>query len=98
MQINFERTGGFAGVRLARTIDTETLPAADRDELVRLPHENRLFEAADAVGGGADGFQYSITVVDGARSHTVHIGERGASTSMHALLSKLTAVAKQRDQ
>lgn len=78
MRFQFTRTGGFAGTRLTGSIDSATLP---EDEVLTLKKElesARFFELPAQLGGGpggADRFQYEITVEDGGKKHTIQAGE-----------------------
>jgi hypothetical protein len=97
MKIEFERSGGFAGMRIQATVDTETLSAEAADEL------RAAVEAADffnlprkitARDEGADRFQYRLTVDAGQQKHTVETSDAGAPDALQPLLRRLTVLAR----
>jgi hypothetical protein len=92
MRVHFERSGGFAGLRMSCTIDSDELPDDEahalREEIEQasffnLPH--RLFEPAV----GADRFQYEVSVDMGEREHTVEVGEAAMPDSLRPLIQHL---------
>jgi hypothetical protein len=97
MIIHYERTGGFAGMRMEATIDTEKLPPAEAQIL-----ENELASAdffnlpakTSSPGPGADRFTYRITVESGDRSHTVEAGEASAPERLLPLIERLNDLAR----
>jgi hypothetical protein len=96
-RIQFERTGGFAGIRFAADFKPEDLS----DEQSR-----ELFELLDDIDfddlpvrmideeGVADGFTYSITVESKRKKHTVVTGDSSAPEKMQDLLQLLTRIAR----
>jgi hypothetical protein len=100
MRIEFERTGGFAGLRAATTVDTDTLPAAEADALRALVSAAGVFELPATLRASApvrDQFAYKLTVTDGARTHTVRMDESAVPASARPLIDWLVA-ALQRSQ
>ncbi len=99
MQIHFERSGGFANIRVAGTVDTDTLPPEEAQALHELVTSVRFFELPSvlpAVPGGADRFQYTVTVEEGDQQHTVEIPESAATGDFANLVGRLTVLARQR--
>jgi hypothetical protein len=97
MQIQFERSGGFAGMTVAATIDTDQLPAQEADELRALIDAAGFFNlpAKPAIASvGADQFQYTISVKAEGRQHTIQTGDASASEALQRLLRRLTALAR----
>ncbi|MCH8197052.1 MAG: hypothetical protein IH904_03115 [Proteobacteria bacterium] len=99
MKIQWERTGGFAGMRMEGSIDSESLS----DEEARRLHE--LVEAAGffalpeefaGPAGGADRFLYTLTVEMDGRRHTVRTGEAAAPAALISLIGWLTNAARAR--
>ena len=97
MVIEFERTGGVAGIRLATTVDTATLSS---DEAVRAQQlvDDASFFALPArlttAKPGADRFHYRITVRSPERTHTVDVAEGAAPSTLRPLIDWLTAAAR----
>src|SRR5260221_13885971 len=74
MKISFVRTGGFAGLRLAATIDSATLSPEEAAQLQALVDNAKFFALPANVKGktsGADRFQYAITIETPDQQHTV---------------------------
>ena len=97
MRIDFERSGGFAGMLVQVTIDTASLPPAEADKLHKLVESANFFALAAQITpapGGADQFQYVITVEEGDRLHTVETGDGAAPDSLRPLLRELTILAR----
>jgi len=98
MRIDFQRTGGFAGLTLRKRLDSASLAPERLRELEQLletsgffdlPHELHPAEPA------ADRFQYRLTVERGGRSHTVQAADAAAPDSLRPLLDWLTAASRE---
>ena len=97
MRIDYERTGGFAGMRLATTIDTTTLPADQAGTLHSLIDEAHFFDLPAKIPAPpnvADQFNYRVTVEAQSKKHTVDVSETSASPALQALLQQLTLLAR----
>lgn len=97
MRIKIERSGGFAGMLLKATIDTETLPSEQAQELKALLDAAHFFELPAKIPGsstGADRFQYKIAVEAEGRTHTVETGEESAPSTLQPLLRRLVVLAR----
>lgn len=99
MRIEFVRTGGFAGLRLAATIDSDSLPPEEVQQLQEALDSARFFTLPPQLYGedeGMDRFQYEITVSDGERQHTVQAGDASLPESVQPLVHKLERLARTR--
>lgn len=99
MRILFERSGGFAGMRLTASMDTGSLPDEEAQELEDLVNAAGFFDLPAQIAGqssGADQFRYKLTVEDGGRRHTVEVGETAVPDPLRPLLQRLTAAARRR--
>ncbi len=97
MRIHFVRTGGFAGMRLANTIDSEELPEEEVQALVSELDSAHFFELPPSLSGdmgGADRFQYEITVEDGRQTHTIAAGESALPGNVQPLVEHLERLAR----
>ena len=99
-RIKFERTGGFAGIRLASDFKLEELPDEQARTLAELLDDMDFDELPKQLGGAssmADGFTYEITVETKKWKHTVTIND-GASLpdKMESLLELLNRVTRER--
>jgi len=91
VRIRLVRQGGFAGVRRAAVVDTETLEPSRAGEL------HRLVEAARAEGllpedrtkPRADRFGYTLTVDDAGRERTLRFGEENAPEALKTLVEAI---------
>jgi hypothetical protein len=98
MHIQFERTGGIAGIRLTHSVSSEVLPAEEKKKLTELVEAARLFELPAmmrATEPGADRFQYKISVETEQGKHTIQVDEAAVPAQLQPLLAWLkTAVRK----
>ena len=97
MRIEYERTGGFAGMRLAATIDTATLPADQAGALHSAVEAAHFFDLPARIpsrSGVADQFLYHVAIEDVGKRHTVDVGETAAPPALQALLQQLTQLAQ----
>jgi|SwirhirootsSR3_FD_contig_31_14187330_length_981_multi_1_in_0_out_0_1 emfourin len=108
MKIRFERSGGFANIRLTADADTdasELIFGAARVTRSLSPDETRNLEAmikaadffnlsaATRPTEGADRFQYALTVEAGGKKHTVQTSEASAPAALRPILDFLTKLA-----
>ena len=92
MHIVLKRTGGIAGLTQETSVDTDTLPeqeAREFDELVRLANLAELTPRSPIVGGGADRFQYDLTVDREGTRHHVSVGEGAMPFQLRPLIGRL---------
>ena len=97
MRIHFERTGGFAGMRVAATIDTQSLSPEQANEIEDMVKGVNFFDLPgelEAPDPGADRFQYRLTINTEGRTHTIEVGEAAAPDELRPLLRKLTVMAR----
>ncbi len=92
MKIEFERSGGFTGIRLSTSLDTESLSAEEARKLEKLVEDARFFELPEEpsrLPQGADQFFYIVSVeIDGKR-HTVQTDDMAAPEPLRPLLRHL---------
>lgn len=96
MKISYERTGGFAGMRMAITIDVDSLPASDAAALRKLVSDADFFNLPETRAGKVipDGFQYAITVEGDEKKRTVQATEASVPDSLRPLLDDLSLRAR----
>jgi hypothetical protein len=97
-RIKFERTGGFAGIRIAADIEPDNLPEEQARTLLELLDDMDFNELPKQLmsNQGADQFTYSITVETSKWQHTVVTGDTSAPEKMHELLQLLNQLARKR--
>ena len=97
MRIQFERTGGIAGMHIAATVETESLPPDEAQSLHDLVKAARFFDLPAVIEppqSGADQFKYKLTVESEGRQHTVEVGDASAPETLQPLLRRLTVLAR----
>jgi hypothetical protein len=101
MRIDYERTGGFAGMHLAAEIDTAALPADQARALHDSIEAAHFFDlparipAVPAAPEVADQFQYHVAMEAEGKRHAVDVGEASASPALQELLQQLTMLARE---
>jgi hypothetical protein len=96
MHIEFTRSGGFAGMRLGTSVDTDQLPAEQASTLDRLISEAGFFDLPEKITPtkpAPDRFEYNVTVDSGEKTHSIVVNEKGAPDSLRPLLNYLTTLA-----
>lgn len=97
MKIDFTRSGGFAGMRLAVRIDTDTLPSTEADRLRLLIEEGRFFNLPASLKSnlpGGDRFQFRIKVEEGGKRKEVFADEAVVPETLRPLIDYLTDWAR----
>jgi hypothetical protein len=97
MRIHFERTGGFVGMRITATVDTESLSPEEARDLHEMVDTAGFFDLPTAITTptpGADRFHYKLTVETEGRRHTVDVAEAAVPKALQPLLQQLTAFAR----
>jgi hypothetical protein len=97
MLIEFERTGGFSGMRLATIVDTASLARDEAQVLHNLVADAGFFDLPghiERADTGADRFQYALTVQASGQQHTVEVGESAIPDALRPLIDKLTTLAR----
>ena len=95
-RIQFERTGGFAGIRFAADFKPEDLPEEQSKQLLNLLDDLDFDELPEQLldENVPDGFTYSITVETKRKTHTVITGDASAPEKMQELLQLLNRIAR----
>lgn len=96
MHIHFKRSGGFAGMRLSCSLDTEELPPGQAEELDKLIGEAEFFELPEELvpeQPRPDRFEYQVRVKADEKEHEVTVNDAAAPESLRPLLNYLTTLA-----
>jgi hypothetical protein len=96
-RIKFERTGGFAGMRIATDLKLDELPDAQADKLSGLLDDLDFEELPEQMinkDSMPDQFTYKITVQTKEGEHTVVMGDSSGSEKMQELLQLLNRLAR----
>ena len=98
-QIIYERTGGFAGMRLSADIEPNQMPDEQIRPLLDLLDEmdfDELPEQLISESSMSDQFTYQITVKTNKWEHTVVTGDASAPDKLQELFRLLDRIAKRR--
>ena len=96
-RIRFERTGGFAGMTIARDIKLDELSEEQAHTLLELLDELDFEELPQQMTDAEsmpDQFTYTITVESRRGEHTVVTGDASAPEKMQELLQLLHRLAR----
>ena len=96
-RIKFERTGGFAGMRIATDLKVDDLPDEQAHTISELLDDLDFGELPEQMmndEGMPDQFTYTITVETKKWEHTVVTGDVSAPEKMQELLQLLNRLAR----
>ncbi len=98
MKIEFERRGGYAGITLKTTLDTQELTREEKYKVESLVNDSNFFELKPIMFsskdvGGADLFKYKITVKDEENSNKIETTDTTLDISLRPLVSFLSEKA-----
>jgi hypothetical protein len=96
MKISFERTGGFAGMRMATTLDLDSLPDSEAAALRKLITDADFFNLMMPDVGKVipDGFQYAITIEGDGKQRTIQVTDGAVPDKLRPLLDDLSVRAR----
>lgn len=98
-RIKFERTGGFAGLRLSGDFELDELSEDQLKRLTDLLDELDFAELPDQLSSdpsSSDEFTYTITVESQKWSHTVVTGDAPEDEKMQELLRLLNRLLRKK--
>ena len=96
LRIEFQRSGGFAGLTMGTTIDTAELPPEEAREFERLAESLEKSGAGDsAPPGKPDRFQYELTITRGDQSRRFQLAEQELTPAARELVNLLVERARQ---
>ena len=98
-RIKFERTGGFAGMTIARDLKMDELSDEQAEKLQELLDDLDFEELPEQIldtEAMPDQFTYTITVETRRGEHTVTTGDASAPEKMQELLQLLNRLARTR--
>lgn len=93
MHIIVERTGGFTGIPLSKTITDTQLSPSEASQLNALVAASHFFELPATVPADkqTDRFQYQITITRNGKQHCVNVSESQLPAPLKPLLVWLMA-------
>jgi hypothetical protein len=98
MQIEFERDGGYAGLRLSYRADTDELPTKVAEELMKLVENSGFFnlrpsDIMPTSPGPPDAFQYRLSLSGASRQNALAFDDVSAPDALRPLLGYLQKLA-----
>ena len=96
MRINFERSGGFAGMVISKVVDSTSLSPDKANQMRQLVDAADLFRLPSTITSRTtqpDRFQYRLTLEDNGKQHTVEVGEQAVPGTLRPLLEWIMAAA-----
>jgi hypothetical protein len=98
LRIEFQRSGGFAGLTMGTEVDTSELPPEDAEVFERLVGSlERSGVGVSPPPGKPDRFQYELTVTRGKDSRRFQLAEQELTPEARELVSLLVERARKRD-
>jgi hypothetical protein len=97
MRIKFERTGGFAGMKISASFDLDELPEEQSKPLLELLDDADFDELPALImprTPGADQFTYKIEVDGRKGAHSVQTTDSAAPEKLRPLLETLNRLAR----
>ena len=97
MKIQYERSGGFAGMSVKVNIDTNSLPAETTQSFYQALATARFFELPEKLattGPSTDQFTHRLTIDDENRHHVVEMSDSAVPDSLQPILRKLLLMAR----
>ncbi|SRR6266498_2805587 len=104
MHIDFKGSGGLANLQLAYHADTDRLPPAEAEELLKLVERSKVFDLQQSDltpaphGGPPDVFSYQLSLSEGDRQKSLTFNDVTAPASLQPLLSLLRKLALEQKQ
>jgi hypothetical protein len=102
MKLDFVRSGGFAGLRLALAIDTDSLPAEAASRILQLVEAAGFFELDQGAvdrSAAPDRFEYRLTIESAIwGKHAIVLAESAVPDEARPLLDHLTSLALRRSR
>jgi hypothetical protein len=95
--MTFKRTGGFAGISIAKVFDTAALPAEEANQLRQLVDAADFFHLPATITSNPaqpDRFGYQLTVDENGRQHAVEVSEQGVPDTLMPLIEWLMAAVR----
>jgi Emfourin len=93
MLIQFERRGGFAGIRKDTKLNSEAISSKEAKELLELIDKADFFNLSEKFPlpkKGADYFQYRLTIEKEGKKHTVEVTDPAVPATLRPLLQFLS--------
>ena len=93
-KIIFQRSGGLLGQPIDTTLDLDSLPSGENQQLLHLIQKADFFHIPEnlVAPSTTDEFLYTITVQAGATRHRVRVSDTSMPESLRPLISELATL------
>ncbi len=92
LQVDFERSGGFSGITISRSVIAKDLSADEAKNLSKLIQDADFFGLPSSITSRSpqpDRFQYQLTVKECSRQHTINVSEQAMPAKLELLVNYL---------
>jgi hypothetical protein len=99
MRIRLERSGGFAGIKLSTSVDTEELGAEQAGKIRNMVEGAAFFGLPETIKSARpmpDRFIYRIQVEEGSRAKVVEVDEASLPDQLKPLVKHLVDAARKK--
>lgn len=88
MRITLEQSGGFAGLMITKTIDTQDLSPSEAQQLEKLVRESNFFQFTSIAEAfpQPDRFGYTISIEMEGRSQSIEVSETNMPESIKPIV------------
>jgi len=88
VHVTIQRTGGFAGIPLIKSIDAASLSASEFHHLQQMIESSRFFELPASIPSKPqpDRFEYQILIEQNGRKHSVTASEQALPAELKPLV------------
>jgi hypothetical protein len=96
MHIEFVRSGGFAGIKLSASLDTQQLLPEQSSTLEKLVADAGFFDLPAQIkpaSPGPDRFEYQVVISSAGKTHSISVGDAVVPERARPLLDFLTTLA-----
>jgi hypothetical protein len=96
MHVTIQRTGGFAGIPVIKSIDAASLSASEIDDLEQMIESARFFALPALIPSKSqpDRFEYQITVEQNGKKHSVTAAEPALPPELKPLVDWMMGVGR----
>lgn len=88
MRVTLEQSGGFAGLMLTKTIESQNLSPTEAEQLENLVKESNFFQLTSIVEASPqpDRFGYTLSVEMDGRKHSIEVSETNLPEKVRSLV------------
>lgn len=93
MRVTLEQSGGFAGLMITRTVDTQDLSPTEAQQLEQLVKQSNFFQLNSIVemSPQPDRFGYTMTIEMNGQTHSIELSETNMPEPVRSLVEWVQA-------